>query len=738
MRRRDFLKTTLVAAGGALLLPGCGSEDAADSKEALQIVPGHAYFPQSVASGDPKPTSVILWTRTIDPAATTASELTLKLQVATDAAFTQLITLGDADHQVIKADKAFDFCVKARVVGLQAATTYYYRFLYAMGETHHSSRTGTTRTAPALDADVPVRFAYVSCQDFNGKYYNTYRRLAGEEVDFWVHLGDYIYETTGNKSFQDSSPDRAVKFGDEAGAIAFNTGTDDAYFAAKSLDNYRDLYRIYRGDADLQAMHEKAPMIVIWDDHEFTDDCWGTEGTYFDGASDENDPTRRRDADQAWFEYMPVDYMGEPDFTFDASKGLEQRLRIYRDFHFGKNLHLIMTDLRRYRSDHIVPEDAFPGAMALTQPEIEAVAGKVPDWAAPYIDIEAYEGGKFKTLMQKAAKKVGWFEESDIQGLVNADWVNLRIADLNEGVATAEQTPPLTATELAKMKRGLGWHQLMKTARHSSIGSRYLVVEDGFLLLAKHLYTQSKGKSELVLGDTQRKWFIETMTGSKATWKVWGNEFTLTSRVADLRPFSSLPPAFQARFLLSAEDWDGVPNRRDHLLNAIADVDNVVAITGDIHAFFAGMPAPSDKPEANIVEFVTGAISSSSYKTMLTRTASADPALDAAGAPALALIAEDILLGGFADDPGKKPNPTLAYAALDKMGFAVVDVDADKLQTTYFGVDGEHAKTHLGVGPGLNDKFSTTTFRVAAGQRTLQMQTGSTWKTWDVTAAEWK
>src|SRR5262249_15384807 len=160
----------------------------------------------------------------------------------------------------LAATAAFGGCVKARVVGLEAATTYYYRFIYVADDgKSYASHVGTTKTAPKPEDDVPVKFAYVSCADYVGRHYHSYAALAFEEnVDFFVHLGDYVYETTGDPGFQGGAPERKMVFSDEAGAIAFSSATK--YYAAKSISNYRDLYRTIRGDASLQAVHEKFPM----------------------------------------------------------------------------------------------------------------------------------------------------------------------------------------------------------------------------------------------------------------------------------------------------------------------------------------------------------------------------------------------------------------------------------------------------------------------------------------------
>src|SRR6185295_9498300 len=103
------------------------------------------------------------------------------------------------------------------------------------------------------DADVAVKFAFVSCSDYIGRYYNSYVALAQEDLDFWVHLGDYIYETTGNPTFQNTTG-RTIKFTEQDNAIPL--GDPNApYFAAKNLSNYREIYRTIRSDKALQKVH---------------------------------------------------------------------------------------------------------------------------------------------------------------------------------------------------------------------------------------------------------------------------------------------------------------------------------------------------------------------------------------------------------------------------------------------------------------------------------------------------
>ena len=222
--------------------------------------------------------------------------------------------------------------MKVRLEGLLPETRYFYRFIYEASGTRTTSRVGRFKTAPAEDADSAVRFAVVSCQDYVGKYYNVYRRLVLEELDFFIHLGDYVYETTGDASFQSAGEARSISLSDEAGALLLGEESESPYLAARSLDNYRELYKTFRSDEDLQAAHEAMAMVAIWDDHEFSDDAWGANATYFDGAKDEHDPERRQNADRAWFEYMPVDYPGDPDFVYEAGAApFPDDMRIYRD-----------------------------------------------------------------------------------------------------------------------------------------------------------------------------------------------------------------------------------------------------------------------------------------------------------------------------------------------------------------------------------------------------------------------
>lgn len=378
--RRDFLKVTVVSAatastGGLVACSGSGKG------VGITLPTDIGYFPQSIASGDPKETSVILWARILD-AAKPGQDLVAGVEWWPEG--NEAAKQNVANLNVLAAN---DNCLKVKLTGLSAKTTYNYRFVYSAADGEQKvSNTGRTRTAPAAADAAEVNYAVVSCQDYVGRYYNTLKRLvelstSGEQdLDFVVHVGDYIYETTGDPSFQSTGGSRSVAFTDKDGAI---TVTDPAtgqvsYQAAQSLNNYRELYKIYRTDEMLQKLHERFPVISTWDDHEYSDDCHKDTATYFDGkntsldgATDfEKNTTRRKNAEQAYFDFMPIEPTAgttsgaNGSITTDPAT-LFPNAQIYRSFNFGSNFELIVTDFRSNRPDHPIPENGNPGSVVL-------------------------------------------------------------------------------------------------------------------------------------------------------------------------------------------------------------------------------------------------------------------------------------------------------------------------------------------------------------------------------------
>ncbi len=713
--RRDFLRAVVVAATPGSLV-GCGDGDP------LGIAPedpdrpaGSPYFPQSVASGDPRPNSVVLWTR-VEDESVAGADLPVELEVSIDEAFAELVPLAGGSSLALTARAGSDGALKVRVEELTPGQTYYYRFTYVRGEERFSSRTGRTRTAPEPDADVAVRFAVVSWQDIDAKYFHLLRHAAREDLDLVVHLGDYVYETTT----ETASGARAVRFREPDAALPLGEGR----LAARSLDNYRDLYKAYRSDQDLQRLHELAPFVIVPDDHEFSNDSHGATASYLDGRENEEDFVRRRNADQAWFEYMPFDDTEAPARPLHVEDPFPDDLRLYRSFVFGRHLELVMTDLRRYRPDHLVPENAFPGSVFITQSELAALVGDLPGDAAAYVDIEAAEHAELKSELATLAGEQG-FDGGRVAGLVSVPWIN--------GVfTTAGDMPPLDEAD-ASLDRGYAVHQLLKTAEFSMLGARYLVAEAPFRALAAQKLAASGGASEAIMGAGQRAWFLDTLKASTRTWKVWGNEYTLMQRVIDLRTVAFAPPEFQHRVVLTAEDWDGAPNERDALIGELAEVDNVVAFTGDLHALFAGTPHPPGEPEKRLVEFVCGSVSSTTWLTGIQEVIASGEGFP----PEAALLAG--LVGPLLQSPDTRPNPHIGWLDLQKNGYALVTAAANELTVDLCTMDDGHARTpppQLSVG--VERLVTTVPFRVRAGSRDLEQLIAGEWRVWDRDAQAWQ
>lgn len=333
------------------------------------------YFPYGIASGDPTDDSIILWTRLEDDALGT--DVTLNWQMSTSRSFDTIAAYG-----TVGAKSRYGYNAKKKITGLDAGTTYYYRYQYTKGNTNYCTAIGRTRTAPSAGADVPVRFTVVSGQDYIGKYWNTYRHMitkgfeADEDgIDFIVHLGDYVYETSGDPAFQATGDLRKISFSDTSGAIRIGAGSS-AFYAAQSLDNYYEIYEHYRKDKVLQALHQNYPWYIVWDDHEYSDDYWDDTAQYFDHR-DESNPLRKYNSERAYFEWMPLDVGlgddGELSLPNYSGKKLTANggYGLYHPIRWGKNFQAMLTDTRNFRPDHAIGEADWNGKVVMTRSDIE-------------------------------------------------------------------------------------------------------------------------------------------------------------------------------------------------------------------------------------------------------------------------------------------------------------------------------------------------------------------------------
>lgn len=685
--RRTFLETVVVTAGAASVAPsllGCEGPGAPSDP--------YATFPQSVASGDPRAGSIVLWTRAVPGAGATAADATVRLELATDEAFTSLVALSASE---LVAFAANDHCLRVKVEGLDAGTRYYYRFEHAGVR----SRTGRFRTAAAPDADVPVRFAILSCQDFVGRYYDSLLALLADDaddLDFVVHLGDYVYETTGDPSFMSASEDRRVVFSDVEGAIAL-TEDGRTFYAARSLSNYRELYQTYRSDRVLQQVHERFPFVVVWDDHEFSDDSWQDVATYSAGRRDERDADRRRNAERAFLEHQPIardlDAAGgalSPDRVFPEN-------RIYRDFRFGRHVHLAMTDFRSYRPDHAIPEEAWPGAIALHESEVRTVLatreseGRLPDGETaegafdaagyvPYVDLSdaAYADHRSaaRTVLaalyeasEVEAARAGTLADAATSGAADVAVLNALIEDHRAMLPPAlAGVAPIDATD-PTLERGISYYLLGKRSLVGSIGARYLVVASHYDVLAEH---RDGVMREDVYGATQRDWLSAAIAEhADATWMVLGSSVSFAPLLLDVRTFASrLPPGFPAEvFYLNVDHWDGFPREKERVLAMLRARDALV-VSGDIHAAYV-TDHGADASGHRAVEVTCPGVSSSSFRGLLYGSAQQLESLRDNPTVEAVLNALDYLL--------QTARPALVHAQSDVNGLAILTADATSL-----------------------------------------------------------
>jgi alkaline phosphatase D len=320
--RRSFLGT----AATVLLLP-----EAAVAGRRRSAFRG-ANFSTGVLSGDPTPDGITLLTRLFD----VDGAGSVRLEVATDRAFRRVVA-----RRSIATSDARGHSVKARLRGLRPREEYFYRFT-AGGE---DSPVGRFRTAPAPDSREPIRFAFFSCANYAHGFFNAYERMAREDLDFVVNLGDYLYAEDYH-SRADGTGVRDDTIGTLREVSGPGGGTDGEASGARALRealtlrDYRAKYELWRSDPALRRMHAAFPMVAIWDDHEVQNNYAGGAGPTGGLPPEERYALARRAAGyRAWFENMPL---------FPVTRGTT---RIHRALRFGRHLDLVMIDERQYRAD---------------------------------------------------------------------------------------------------------------------------------------------------------------------------------------------------------------------------------------------------------------------------------------------------------------------------------------------------------------------------------------------------
>lgn len=298
-----------------VLLAWAGAQTTHPNRAYVRV--SQAPFLHGVASGDPLTDRVIVWTR-ITPPQSWTGPVTVSWEVASDPQFTQIVASGTTSTD---ADR--DYTVKVDATGLQAGRWYWYRFQAL----NTYSPVGRTRTLP-LSGVNRLRLAVVSCADYQNGFYTAYENIClRNDVDFVLHLGDYIYE-----------------YGPQQNSVRQSEPLKETV----TLEDYRIRYSHYRLDTMLQWLHQNYPMIPVWDDHELANDAWKAGAQNHDSSTEGPFLDRKKAMLRAYHEWMPF-RMPDPNDS----------LRIWRSFSMGGLMDLILLDTRHYDRDQQVTSSSF-------------------------------------------------------------------------------------------------------------------------------------------------------------------------------------------------------------------------------------------------------------------------------------------------------------------------------------------------------------------------------------------
>jgi alkaline phosphatase D len=671
MDRRRFLKwgsfvTVSVATTG---LAACGGDDDAPAPAPDPAPPAidRFSFVHGVASGDPKADSVVLWTRVDGDNG--GQPVTVTLQVSAQPDFGTLLV-----NDTLTALPEWDYTLRNKVTGLAPATTYYYRFTVG-GKT---SPVGRTRTAPAPGTPLSqLRFAFVSCQDWSVNHWAGMEELAAQDLDFIVHLGDYIYETVGADFQSGKVEGRHARL-----KLPDGTARADGASYATTVDDYRYLYKSYRSDPRLQALHARFPIIAIWDDHEFSDDCWQDRQTYDPGDDVAPRTARRRGATQAWFEFMPA------DVSLDLANPSFQNIRLYRAFTFGDLATLVMTDQRLYRADHVLPEQAAGSEIGSRYFVPKATLATVEDQKM------AAAGNALTPVSILGDAQRAWWQ--DRMGSANTTW-------------------KLWGNEVSLLRMQIDGTQAIATLIAAA-----LVQANGALAPLQGAMTAALG-SDLDAAKAGNSYPVMSYTALKAVLAPAGIDGATFDALFKPALDAQLPPAaLLGQFILNADQWDGFNAERKNLMAFLKThgIGNVVALTGDIHAFFAG-PVMDDYDAATpvpvMVDLVTAGLSSNSFHSYFRSVVDSDPTF-AAAKPLIYANQGGVVVNTF-NDTLKAFNPWLRHADTDAQGYAVVTLTQDKLRCTF----NKLKPLADGAAPALPATASSRTVEVLAGSTAVNV-----------------
>ncbi|HWN34125.1 MAG TPA: alkaline phosphatase D family protein [Pseudonocardia sp.] len=338
------------AGRGSALVTGSPSGPEAARSAASGAASAGQVFTLGVASGDPTPDGMVLWTRLArDPAhedglggmPTGSSALEVDWELAADPRFGQVLRRGTA-----RTGPALGWSVHVEVAGLPAGREYWYRFRLGSGPGAQLSPAGRTRTTPAAAELTPLTLCFVSCARYDQGLFTAYRRLAEDQPDLVLHLGDYSYEY----------------------ATDINSVRQLAGGAELTLADYRRRYAQYHADPDLVAAHAVAPWIPVFDDHE-VENNWADMVPGLPG--EQGFAARRAAAFQAYYENVPLRPSARPSGV---------NMRLYRRLGWGGLATFHMLDTRQLRGDQPCGDQYISDCPERTEPSRSLMGAEQEAW----------------------------------------------------------------------------------------------------------------------------------------------------------------------------------------------------------------------------------------------------------------------------------------------------------------------------------------------------------------------
>jgi alkaline phosphatase D len=603
-------------------------------------------FPQGIASADPQAEAVVLWTRVV-PKDPAADKVTLLLEAARDPALSEVV----ARRELI-AERTWDFTVRVFLNGLEPDRPYFYRFTAPDGG---QSRVGRTRTAPAADASAELRLAVVSCQHYETGYFHAYRRLLQDDtraaehgkLHVVLHVGDFIYTDIVSEDFEAGPGEFPIVRRVGQYPSGGAVGQRQRRFP-QTLEDYRHLYRVYLSDPDLQTARATWPFVCTWDDHELVNDVWQSF------VGDRGMQTQKLHSNQAWFEYVPAALSAAPAGPAGQNPA--------RDF------------------TPVSVRDAPPA-----------------DLDEDYLSHEPNNLAAIGSLTLYRA--LSWGRMADLIMVDGRSYRGERGVDDAQLNAVGTGIPYPSAPIPPQLIRTLN-------AGHTANGGQPPAEVDYYSRALPN--TRQKAPLASVLGAAQKQWLKKTLVGSTAAWRIVCNNSPMMRFGFD----TSFRQGGHTNAVWWTDSWDGYPIERQELMKFVLDagIGNVVSVTGDRHAHFAGMICDDYEgavPVAVMPEFAGAAISALDRCSIQAQVAARDPELaklvqfqnrqsGSAGAhrPAInawmlfgAAAARTLVETGDVLEARRRArddaNPHLTYADSDAYGYFTARFSPDRLDVEF-------------------------------------------------------